>query len=176
MNCPHPEPARAALATSWAQRRRSLYALFFQLPRLPEWLLGLRGAAAIERVFTRTVAHPERFPPEIRRLYREAAARPGALTAMLDYYRALVRGGGARRQQALGSPVIETPTLLLWGEEDVALGLETLAGTERWVAQLTLRRLPGVSHWVQQDAPEAVNTLLEAWLRSLPVPEAPSQG
>ena len=171
-NIPHPETARTALRRSWAQRRRSLYALFFQLPRLPEWLLGLGGARAIDRIFRTTVANPDNFPPEVRRVYREAAARPGALRAMLDYYRALLRGGGARRQHALGSPVIETPTLLVWGEDDVALGLETTVGTERYVADLTFRRLPGVSHWVQQDAPDAVNAMLEAWLGGRPVPEA----
>jgi pimeloyl-ACP methyl ester carboxylesterase len=167
MNVPHPEPARAALRSSWAQRRRSLYALFFQIPRVPEWLLGRNGAQAIDRLFRDGVANPERFPPEVRAVFREAAARPGALRPMLDYYRALLRGGGARRQQALGSPVIETPTLLIWGEQDLALGREMLEGTERWVADLTLRTLPGVSHWVQQDAPEAVNGMLEAWLTGL---------
>ena len=37
-------------------------------------------------------------------------------------------------------------------------------GAEEWVSNLTLHRLPGVSHWVQQEAPEAVNDLLEDWL------------
>ncbi len=172
MNIPHPEPARAALRRSWAQKRRSLYALFFQLPRVPEWLLGRNRALAIDLIFQRTVSNPGRFPPEVREVYREAAARPGALKAMLDYYRALLRGGGARRQHALGSPVIETPTLLLWGTADVALGLETTHGTERWVADLTFRTLPAVSHWVQQDDPDTVNAMLEAWLSGRPVPDA----
>ncbi len=171
-NIPHPEPARAALRHSWAQKRRSLYALFFQLPRVPEWLLGRNRAELIDQMFRRTVSFPRNFPPEVRELYREAAARPGALRAMLDYYRALVRGGGARRQKALGSPVIETPTLLLWGTEDVALGLEMTHDTGRWVSDLTFRTLPGVSHWVQQDDPETVNTMLEAWLTGQPVPDA----
>jgi pimeloyl-ACP methyl ester carboxylesterase len=68
--------------------------------------------------------------------------------------------------------MIEIPTLLLWGEEDRALGIETTYGTERHVADLTLRYLPGVSHWVQQEAPEAVNAMLEAWLEGKPVPQA----
>jgi pimeloyl-ACP methyl ester carboxylesterase len=83
---------------------------------------------------------------------------------MIDYYRAHVRGGGARRQRRLGYPVIETPTLMIWGTEDRALGIETTHGTERWVRDLTLRYLPGVSHWVQQEAPERVNDILEGWL------------
>ena len=172
MNAPHPAPGREAFRSGWAQRRRSLYAFFFQLPGLPEWLLGRRGARAIERIFERSVTYPERFPPEIRAAFREAAAQPGALTAMLNYYRAFLRGGGARRQHDLGFPPIETPTLVLWGEADTALGTEMLRNLERWVPDLTLRRLPGISHWVQQDAPDEVNAALEAWLTGAPVPGA----
>jgi pimeloyl-ACP methyl ester carboxylesterase len=89
---------------------------------------------------------------------------------MIDYYRALVRGGGMRRQRELGFPVIETPTLMLWGEQDLALLKETTFGTERWVKDLTLRYLPGASHFVQQDAYPEVNAMLEAWLEGRPVP------
>ena len=60
---------------------------------------------------------------------------------------------------------------MLWGEEDTALGIETTYGTEQYVADLTLRYLPGVSHWVQQEAPETVNAMLEAWLLGKPVPQ-----
>ena len=78
-----------------------------------------------------------------------------------------------RRQQELGYPVIEVPTLLLWGTEDVALGVELTRGTERFVSDLTIRYLPGVGHWVQQEAPEDVNAMLEAWLTDRPVPQLP---
>jgi pimeloyl-ACP methyl ester carboxylesterase len=64
------------------------------------------------------------------------------------------------------------PTLMLWGENDIALGKESTFGTERYVPNLTLRYLPNVSHWVQQEAPEVVNAMLEAWLTGRPVPEA----
>ena len=61
---------------------------------------------------------------------------------------------------------------MLWGEEDIALGIETTYGTEEHVRDLTLRYLPGVSHWLQQEAPEVVNAMLEAWLLGKPVPQA----
>ena len=57
---------------------------------------------------------------------------------------------------------------MVWGEEDVALTKETTFGTEDYVRDLTIRYLPGVSHWVQQEAPERVNALLEAWLTGKP--------
>ncbi len=171
MNAPHPGAAEQAFR-SFRQLRRSWYVFFFLLPWLPEKLLGARGARGIGEMFRRSSCNPARFPQEVLDVYQRYAAQPGALTAMLDYYRAFVRGGGARRQRALGTPRIDTPTLMLWGEEDVALTRETTYGTETFVPNLTLRYLPGVSHWVQQEAPDAVNALLEAWLEGKPVPEA----
>jgi pimeloyl-ACP methyl ester carboxylesterase len=172
MNLPHPACLHRELRT-WRQLRRSWYALFFQLPRLPEALLGARGCRAIGEAFRRAAVDPARFPDEVLQVYRDNAARPGALTAMLNYYRAYGRGGGGARQRAQGYPLITVPTLLLWGEEDVALCRETTDGTDRYVADLTLRYLPRVSHWVQQEAPEVVNAMLEAFLTGQPVPHHP---
>ena len=61
---------------------------------------------------------------------------------------------------------------MIWGEKDVALSKETTDGTGEYVSDLTLRFLPGVSHWVQQEAPEEVNAMLAAFLNDEPVPDA----
>lgn len=170
MNVPHPFAALPAIRT-WKQFIRSWYVLFFQLPWLPERLLGARSQRAIGEAFRRSCVNPEHFPDAVLEVFRQAAARPGALTAMLNYYRAFIRGGGARRQKRLGPRTIETPTLMLWGEQDVALTRETTYGTAAFVSDLTLRYLPQASHWVQQDAPETVNRMLRAWLSGGAVPE-----
>lgn len=171
LNAPHPAAAAEALRTP-EQLRRSWYVLFFQLPWLPEALLGAGRARAIGEIFLRSSGRPDRFPPEVLEAYRSAAAQPGALRAMLSYYRMVLRGPGVRHQGGLGHPVIETPTLLIWGEADRALTPGIPRATRRHVGNLTLRVLPGVSHWVQQEAPETVNTMLEAWLAGRRVPEA----
>ena len=75
-----------------------------------------------------------------------------------------------RRMVERGFPVIETPTLLIWGEQDPVLVPETIDEADAWVRDLTRRYLPGVGHWVQQEAPEEVNEILSAWLRGAPVP------
>lgn len=163
MNVPHPAVFRAVLRRSWAQRRRSWYVAFFQIPRLPEWFLTRNRARAVGHAFTGMAVDRSAFPREVTERYRQNALLPGAMSAMLAYYRAnlglLARGGGA-------SPAIETPTLLIWGEEDKALGLELTEGYDGLVEDFTLRRLPNVSHWVQQEAPEAVNAALGDWMRS----------
>jgi len=165
MNLPHPGGYERALRGGARQWLRSWYMLFFQIPWLPEKALGARGAAMIGRAFREMAVHKENFPDEVLDVYRRAALQPGALTAMLNYYRALLSGGGARRQRSLGYPKIDVPTLVIWGEQDTALGVETLGGIEELVPNVTVHRLPDASHWVQQDAPEKVNLLLRSWLR-----------
>jgi Predicted hydrolases or acyltransferases (alpha/beta hydrolase superfamily) len=80
---------------------------------------------------------------------------------MLNWYRAAARDVLAARD--LAAPV-DTPTLVIWGEQDVALGLPCLDGTDRYVRDLRIERLPGVSHWAQEDAPQEVNRLLGQFL------------
>ena len=167
MNLPHPACFERALSHGFRQRLRSWYAFFFQLPWVPEKLLGAGRAAMVGRAFREMAVNKANFPESVLDVYRRAALEPGALTAMVNYYRAFVSGGGARRQRSLGYPKIDVPTLVIWGERDTALGVETLQGTEQYVSNLTLHRLPNASHWVQQDAPEEVSALLVAWSRSL---------
>jgi pimeloyl-ACP methyl ester carboxylesterase len=157
MNVPHPLCFRAALKY-WRQLRKSWYVAFFQLPWLPERLLTANGGAVVPRMFADVA-----LPPEVLAIYREQMTELGAATAMLSWYRAL-RMRSARTLDL--ARVIEVPTLVVWGEDDVALDRICLDGTDRFVRHLTIRRLPGVSHWVQQDAPEAVNLLLQAFLRA----------
>lgn len=170
MNVPHPALARNGLRTL-RQLKKSWYIFFFQLPWIPEWALARNAHEAIGRAFRGMAVDKSRFPDEVLRVYRDAAARPGALTAMLNYYRALIRG--YRRTSRRGTPRIDTPTLMIWGEVDAALGKELTFGTQDYVGNLTLRYLPNVSHWVQQEAPETVNAMIEAWLLGRAVPYAP---
>lgn len=161
MNLPHPTLFAEGLKT-WKQRRKSWYIAFFQLPWLPERMLTRNRAAAIRQMFRGMAIDKTRFPRDVLDVYANAALRPGAATAMVNWYRAAARGG--KGALGRGKPVVDVPTLVVWGEEDAALGVELLDGTDRFVPDLTIRRLPGVSHWVQQEAPEAVNAILEGWL------------
>ena len=155
MNVPHPLCFRAALR-HWRQQRRSWYIALFQLPVLPERMLAANGGAAVRRMFGRVT-----LPADVLAIYTRQITEPGAATAMLNWYRAMRLRG---RRPADLARIIEVPTLVIWGEDDVALDLICLNGTGRYVRDLTLKRLPGVSHWVQQDAPEVVNRLLESFL------------
>jgi epoxide hydrolase 4 len=149
---------------TWTQIKKSWYIYFFQLPWLPEHLIGQKGAAVIKRMFYDTAVDKTHFTPDILEAYRANAALPGALTAMISYYRAATRGTDFARYRRDVVKPIEVPTLMIWGEADTALGVELTDNYEGLVSALTLKRLPDVSHWVQQEAPEKVNVILEEWL------------
>ncbi len=170
-NVPHPVPAQKAISNGFAQLKKSWYIFFFQIPGLPEMMTRMRGEGAMGNLIKKSSSNPANYPDEVIDVYNQNSSRPENLTAMVNYYRALVRGGGGKRQKDLGYPMIETPTLMLWGEDDLALTKETTYGTEDVVKDFTIRYLPRISHWVQQDAPEEVNAMMSAFLTGQPVPE-----
>lgn len=164
MNVPHPAVLARVMRASWRQPLRSWYMAFFQIPGLPEAAMTANGARAIGNAFTGMAVDKSRFPPEVTDVYRKNALIPGAMTAMINYYRANTSLLGP---WSAAAPMIEVPTLMIWGEEDAALCIENTEGYDGLVRDFTLHRLPGVSHWVQQEAPEAVNGILTEWLAAL---------
>jgi pimeloyl-ACP methyl ester carboxylesterase len=163
MNAPHMAVYRDVLKRSFRQWTKSWYVAFFQIPGLPEAGMLANGARAVSQAFVTEARDKSRFPPEAVEVYRRNALIPGALTAMINYYRANLTGVDCYIGD--GKSPIATPSLLIWGEEDSFLGVECSSGYEPYVTDLTTRRLPGVSHWVQQEAPEAVNAALAEWMR-----------
>lgn len=170
LNLPHPACFARELRRP-TQFAKSWYMLFFQLPWLPEFLLGRRQGRATSELIRKTSRNPARFPDEDLEIYRANAIRHGGLTAMINWYRALFRGGALRGFSSNDIAIIHIPTLLLWGDADVALSILTTRGTEKYVSNLTFRVFPGVSHWIQQEAPDEVNAMVEAWLLGRRVPE-----
>lgn len=166
INVPHPVSFVRALRHP-GQMLRSWYAVFFQLPWLPEWLLSRRGGAAVARMILRTSTRPADFPRDLLHAFATHAADIGASRAMIQWYRAFLRGGGLQRQLRLGFPPIPQPVLLVWGMRDTALSYRTTRGTEQFAPKLTRCDLPGVSHWVQQDATGACNDAIHSFLTRL---------
>lgn len=179
LNCPHPAIFAQALRGNLRQLAKSWYMFFFQIPWLPETLLGLNRAAAIERAFRQSTVVRDAITDEDLRVLRDAASRPGALRSGINYYRAIFRQqfradapGWLRRlagwadepppRRALADwPRIGAPTLLVWGEQDVALRKELTYGMEPlFTAPLRIRYIPDSGHWVQQEQAALVNELL----------------
>lgn len=157
LNAPHPDAWSRRVRRSPGQALRSTYAALFQLPRLPELMLRADGFAALRRALTGS-ARPDAFRPGELDHYVEAWSQPGALTAMLNYYRAL------RRRPRAPLPRIAPPTLVLWGAHDVALqralAREGLALCDRGGGVFLER----ATHWVHLEEPGAVNAALAAFM------------
>jgi pimeloyl-ACP methyl ester carboxylesterase len=159
LNIPHPAVLRRALVSSAAQRRRSRYMAYFQLPWLPERKLAAADFRAFRAIFRRS-SHPGTFREEDLDRYAEAAARPGALTAMLAWYRAALRRPPRRPPHRL----VEPPVLLIWGIDDVALGRELAEPSRERCRRGELAWIAGAGHWVQHEAAGEVNRRLLAFL------------
>jgi pimeloyl-ACP methyl ester carboxylesterase len=160
LNAPHPVAMAKSLRSDWSQRRRSWYIFAFQLPWLPETLLTLSPLGTARFAFQRTAVRRDAFSEVDLEMLAAALAQPGAMRCMIDYYRAALRFRPARQ----AAPV-EVPTLVLWAEEDFALGKMLTHGLERGVLDLTLQYISRCGHWVQNEAPLEVNEHLMAFLQ-----------
>ena len=158
INAPHPRVFAREMRKP-KQLARMWYAMFFQLPRLPEAVLRRKNYRALHAFFRGAGVRPGAYTDEDMRRYKEAMAQPGALTAMLSYYRA------ARRTPRPRTRRIDTPTLVLWGEKDQALNIENTEGLEPYVPNVRVVRLPDVSHWVMSEAPDRVSELMIDFFR-----------
>ena len=164
LNAPHPA-LFAKHFRAGSQRRRSWYMAVFQVRFIADWLFRTGNAWVIGQIFRRTTSDKAAFPDDVIQTYRKNAAMPGAMTAMINYYRASwQQPGGAPGITWRNPAMIEIPTLVIWGEKDPVLGIELTEGLDDYISNLTIRRLPDVSHWVQQEAPAQVNAILESWL------------
>ena len=163
LNVPHPARFLDGLLCP-RQLLRSSYMFFFQIPRLPEAVIRAGDFALLRSALHRDPVRPGTFAAEDIERYVQAMAQPGALTATLNYYRALLRN--PRKTRALLKR-IEAPVLVIWGERDRFLSRRLAEPPPLWVPNLLrLQRLPNASHWVAEDRPQEVNALLLEFLCS----------
>lgn len=181
MNCPHPAIFGQHLRANPRQLARSWYMFFFQIPWLPETLLGLRHAWPIGNAIRKSAVRQDAIAAEDIRVLRDAASQPGALRSALNYYRAAFRSPeavaawptwlrrfvygdrpvGPLRASLDDWPKIAAPTLLVWGEVDVALGKELTLGMEPlFTGPFDIKYVPLSGHWVQQEQADLVNGYL----------------
>jgi pimeloyl-ACP methyl ester carboxylesterase len=155
LNASHPAIWVDAMRNDPAQKRKSSYVRFFQMPYLPEFLIRLSGSKGLAKPF-RDCVRPDAFTEADIREYQKAWSQPGTLTATINYYRAILR-------HPPSSPAeyhIACPTLVIWGKRD-AYGLPHLAEASlRLCADGRIVYFDHATHWVQHDEPERVSELL----------------
>ena len=159
LDAPHPAVFSEYLRRHPSQWLKSWYMAFFQLPWLPEAMLRAGDFKRLARALADT-SRPGAFTPDDLAVYRAAWAQPGALTGMLDWYRALRLGRQAPRHER-----VRIPVRLMWGDRDSAL--------EPGLAEASIARcdagevfhFPDATHWLAREEPERVTALLLGFLR-----------
>ena len=154
---------------SLRQLLRSWYMFFFQIPRLPEWLISRQDYKAIEQTFTEKVIRKNSFTTDDIERYKEAARQPGALTGAVNYYRANVLDRLLpEKPKSKPSPNqgrVRVPTLFIFAEQDFAIIPATVRGLDKYIdAYYREVRIPDSGHWVQNEAPAEVNAALLEFL------------
>lgn len=161
INAPHPTVMIANLLRNPRQLLKSQYIFFFQLPWLPERLIRAGNWWLAERAL-RLSSRPGVFTAADLAHYRAAWSQPGAMTAMLNWYRAAARWPG----RLANDRRVPVPTLLIWGAQDEALVRELAQESVDLCTRGQLRLFDEATHWVQHEEPERVNGLLIDFLNS----------
>ena len=160
LNVPHPAVMLNFLRRGDPEQlRRSWYVFAFQIPWLPEYFLRqndwrnavrvLRGSGKIHTFTNDNIAE-----------YKKAWAQPGAMRAMINWYRAAAR----YLPRLLKDGRVKVPMLMLWGMQDVALSHRMARLSIDYCDDGKLVYFEEATHWVQHDEAEAVNQLLIEFL------------
>ena len=161
LNVPHGAVMQTHLRRNPAQRRRSWYIYFFQIPWLPEMLSRLGNWAPIARTLIRS-SRPGTFSRKELAVYRRAWSQPKAFRSMVNWYRAVVQQPPAPPENKR----VSVPTLLIWGVHDLFLGREMAQPSINLCDDGRLVFFEEATHWVQHEEGEGVNSLIGKFLKS----------
>jgi pimeloyl-ACP methyl ester carboxylesterase len=153
VSVPHP----AAFVKSFLNSRQGLasyYMYLFQLPGIPEWAMLRRNASFLSKSLRQSGQ-----APAVAERDAQAMLEPGALTAAINWYRALpLSNPGSINQK------ISVPTLYVWSDRDIALMPKSAYDTGRYVTgEYRFEIMPGVSHWIPDEEPDKLADLLLEW-------------
>jgi pimeloyl-ACP methyl ester carboxylesterase len=177
INAPHPGVFQRELAQNPAQQKASQYMLMFRGPNAEQFLSANNYAALVQAVLGEGLKEGF-FTEEDKKAYIEAWSQPGALTGGLNYYRASHIGpppaeGSADKQpvnfaDGIPSMTVKVPTLVVWGEKDTALLTGNLDGLDKFVPNLTIKRIPEGTHWVIHEKPDLVDSYIHDFIAKKP--------
>ncbi len=160
MDAPHPDVFADLLANDDEQRQASSYMNLFIDPSA-EQLLSNNDYAFLAGAFEGALS------PELEATYKQAWARPGALTGMLNWYRANLDTGPTPKPAWPTNVTISVPTLVMWGMMDGALLPSNLDGLDSYVSDLTVRTFADADHWLVHREPTAVIAEIRSFVGAL---------
>jgi len=168
INAPHPITFLRELRDNSAQRKASQYILVHRTTEAEE-ILSRNNYAVLVGSLLEDGLKQGYFTEEDRKAYIEAWSQPGALTGGLNYYRAAHLGPftGESDEVLSADPslfAVKVPTLVIWGEKDRYLLTGNLEGLDKYVPNLTVKRIPDGSHWVIHEQPALVNAYIREFI------------
>jgi len=171
INAPHPGIFQRELRDNPAQQKASGYMLMFRSANAEQMLSANNYAALVQAVLGEGLKNGV-FTEEDKQAYIEAWSRPGALTGGLNYYRAARVGPptpedkeGSSFGTGLTSLIVKVPTLVIWGEKDTALLTGNLEGLDKFVPNVTIKRIPDGTHWVIHEKPALVDGYIREFIK-----------
>lgn len=173
LNAPHPNAYTRKISGSWRQLQKSWYVFFFQTPDIPEKVLSRNNYAFLKSMLLNSLVKKGIFTDEDLCTYVNAWSKPGALTAAINYYRANMNPAILFSEKMVAFPKIKSPTLVVWGDQDVALSKDLIIDTDEFVdAPYSIESFPNCGHWVHLEEPELVTKCLLEFLR---IPKSPGE-
>lgn len=170
INAPHPGVFQRELRENPDQQKASQYMLMFRSEKA-EQILSANNYATLVGAVLGDGLKSGVFTEEDKKAYIEAWSQPGALTGGLNYYRAArlgpPSGEGDKGGFSNAPPSLEVkvPTLVVWGEKDTALLAGNLVGLDKFVPNLTIKRIPDGTHWVIHEKPALINGYIREFIK-----------
>ncbi|MGI4022794.1 MAG: alpha/beta fold hydrolase [Janthinobacterium lividum] len=152
LNMPHLKVMNDTLKSNPKQLLRSWYFGFFQIPRLPEWLLSMFNFKLLGKSMVKT-AHKNTFSRHDLSQYKTAWQNPATVATMINWYRAYKYSKPALKR-------ISVPTLILWGEKDKFLLPAMAEKSNLLCAKGKLIMLEDATHWLHHEKATKVNQLI----------------
>jgi pimeloyl-ACP methyl ester carboxylesterase len=168
INAPHPVIFVRELRDNPAQKKASQYILMHRTSEAEDILARDNYALLVNSILKDGIERGY-FTEEDKNAYVEAWSQPGALTGGLNYYRAAHLGSfaGERDDSLSADPslfTVRVPALVIWGEKDRWLLTGNLEGLEKYVPNLTIKRIPDGSHWVIHEKPALINSYIREFI------------
>jgi pimeloyl-ACP methyl ester carboxylesterase len=168
INAVHPAAFIRELRDNPAQRKASQYILVYRTAEAEDILTRDNYAILVDNLLKDGIEQGY-FTEEDKKAYIEAWSQPGALTGGLNYYRAVHLGSFTGESDDILSAdpslfTVKVPTLVIWGEKDRWLLTGNLVGLEKYVPDLTIKRIPDGSHWVIHERPGLVNSYIREFI------------
>lgn len=161
MNVPHPVVFQRTLRSSISQLLKSWYVFSFQVPAVSEWMMSWGDYSFAANMIKRT-GKPTTFSDADLEHYKTAWRNPGAMTSMINWYRAYLQKPPTRPENVR----LPMPTLMIWGAKDQFLSAQMAQPSIELCDNGKLVMIDDATHWVQHDAADQVNSLLLEFLKS----------